>query len=103
MQLLRRLLAIDIKVLAPGMGILTEDPHAEVDRLIRHRLRREDKVRQALMRSANGATVQGLLPFAYDDVPKTLYEMAALSLQAHLEKLVEDGELLCVESRYSRI
>jgi len=100
---LRRLLAIDIKVLAPGHGHLIEDPHAEVDRLIRHRLRREDKVRQALLRSANGATVQSLLPFAYDDVPKTLYEMAALSLQAHLEKLVEDGELLCANGRYSRI
>lgn len=100
---LRRLLEIEIKVLAPGHGHLIHDPHAEVDRLIRHRLRREDKVRKAVNQASAATTVQSLLPFAYDDVPGTLYEMAALSLQAHLEKLVEDGELRCVDGQYFRV
>jgi glyoxylase-like metal-dependent hydrolase (beta-lactamase superfamily II) len=97
---LRRLLTLEIRALAPGHGHLIEEPHAEVDRLIRHRLRREEKVRQALLRTTEAATVQSLLPFVYDDVPKSLYEMAALSLRAHLEKLVEDGELHYVDGRY---
>jgi hypothetical protein len=41
-----------------------------------------------------------LLPSAYDDVSKSLYEWAALSLRAHLDKLVEDGELRCSDGRY---
>jgi glyoxylase-like metal-dependent hydrolase (beta-lactamase superfamily II) len=98
---LRRLLALDIRVLAPGHGYLIESPHAEVERLIQHRLRREDKVRQAVLRAGEPATIEMLLPRAYDDVPKVLHEMAALSLRAHLNKLMEDGEIRCSDGRYS--
>lgn len=41
-----------------------------------------------------------LLPYAYDDVSQVLHEMAALSVQAHLDKLVEDAELRCVAGCY---
>jgi glyoxylase-like metal-dependent hydrolase (beta-lactamase superfamily II) len=100
---LRRLLALDIRVLAPGHGHLIESPHAEVERLIQHRLRREDKVRQAVLRAGEPATIEMLLPRAYDDVPKVLHEMAALSLRAHLDKLMEDGEIRCSDGRYSSL
>lgn len=99
---LRRLLEIDIAVLAPGHGHLIDQPAAELNRLIQHRLRREDKVRQAVLQADAGVTVELLLPSAYDDVPNSLYKWAALSLQAHLEKLVEDGELRCTDGRYYR-
>ena len=100
LESLRRLLKVDIKVLAPGHGHLIEEPYAEIDRLIRHRLRREDKVRQAVLSTAAGVTVETLLPSAYDDVPSVLHKMAARSLQAHLDKLVEDGEIRCVNRQY---
>jgi glyoxylase-like metal-dependent hydrolase (beta-lactamase superfamily II) len=99
---LRDLLKVDLAVLAPGHGHLIEHPHDELNRLIEHRLRREDKVRQAVFRAGTDATVQTLLPSAYDDVSKSLYKWAALSLQAHLEKLVTDGELQCEAGRYRR-
>jgi glyoxylase-like metal-dependent hydrolase (beta-lactamase superfamily II) len=98
---LRRLLGIDIRVLAPGHGHLIDQPRDELNRLIQHRLRREDKVRQAVLRADAGVTVEMLLPSAYDDVSKSLYKWAALSLRAHLDKLVEDGELRCADGRYS--
>jgi glyoxylase-like metal-dependent hydrolase (beta-lactamase superfamily II) len=101
LQSLRRLLEVDMRVLAPGHGYLIDSPHAEVERLIQHRLRREDKVRQAVLQAAEPATIGMLLPRTYDDVPKALHKMAALSLQAHLEKLVEDGEIHCSDGRYS--
>jgi len=101
LESLRRLLELDIRVLAPGHGYLIESPHAEIERLIQHRLRREDKVRQAVLAAAEGATVPMLLPRAYDDVPQALHEMAAFSLRAHLDKLVEDGEIRCSAGRYS--
>jgi glyoxylase-like metal-dependent hydrolase (beta-lactamase superfamily II) len=100
LESLRRLRELDVKVLAPGHGHLMEQPYAEFDRLIRHRLRREDKVRQAVSRATAGVTIEALLPGAYDDVPKVLHEMAARSLQAHLDKLVDDGEIRCVNRQY---
>lgn len=102
LQSLRRLLELDIRVLAPGHGHLMDSPHAEVERLIQHRLRREDKVRQAVLRAGEPATIQMLLPSAYDDVPKVLHGVAALSLRAHLDKLVEDGEIHCSNGHYCR-
>jgi len=91
---LHRLLDLDIRTLAPGHGYLIHSPQAEVQRLIRHRLRREQKVRQAVLDAGKlGVTLETLLPNAYDDVPDVLYRMAARSLQAHLDKLVEDGDL----------
>jgi glyoxylase-like metal-dependent hydrolase (beta-lactamase superfamily II) len=98
---LHRLLDMDIRTLAPGHGYLIQSPHAEVERLIRHRLRREEKVRQAVLDAGTvGITLDALLPNAYDDVPNVLYRMAARSLQAHLNKLVEDDEIRCVAGSY---
>ena len=98
---LRSLLKIELAVLAPGHGHLIEHPQDELNRLIEHRLRREDKVRQAVLRAGTGVTVETLLPSAYDDVSRSLYEWAALSLQAHLDKLVADGELRFISGQYS--
>jgi len=98
---LRSLLKIELAVLAPGHGHLIEHPQDELNRLIEHRLRREDKVRQAVLRAGTGVTVETLLPSAYDDVSRSLYGWAALSLQAHLDKLVADGELQFVSGQYS--
>ena len=97
---LRHLLEFDLAVLAPGHGHLIDQPRDELNRLIQHRLRREDKVRQAVLRADGGVTVQMLLPYAYDDVSTSLYRMAALSLHAHLDKLVEDGELRLSNGMY---
>jgi NADPH2:quinone reductase len=91
---LRRLLALDIAVLAPGHGYLIDNPAAEVERLIQHRLSRENKVRQALRKAGGQATLEALLPVVYDDVSPSLYPIAARSLQAHLEKLIEDQEVI---------
>jgi glyoxylase-like metal-dependent hydrolase (beta-lactamase superfamily II) len=99
---LRNLLKVELAVLAPGHGHLIEQPHGELNRLIEHRLRREDRVRQAVLRAGTAATIEALLPSAYDDVSKSLYKWAALSLQAHLEKLVADGELRCDSGRYRK-
>ena len=98
---LRRLLDLDVEVLAPGHGYLIRSPRDEVERLIRHRLRREEKVRRAVLGAGKaGVTLETLLPSAYDDVPQVLYRMAARSLQAHLDKLVEDGAVYQVTGSY---
>jgi hypothetical protein len=69
--------------------------------LIRHRLAREDKVRKVLLEVGGNATLEMLLPRVYDDVSPALHPLAELSLLAHLQKLVEDGELKSVDERLS--
>ena len=91
---LRRLLTLDIAIVAPGHGYLIGNPAAETERLIQHRLARENKVRQMLRQAGGQATLEALLPRVYDDVSPAIHPLAARSLQAHLDKLVEDGELL---------
>ena len=103
LQSLRRLLELEIAVLGPGHGYLIHDPHAEAARLIEHRLRRESKVRQALLEAGGSAPLATLLPRVYNDVPQTLHPIAAKSLQAHLDKLVEDGDVSYVGGNYARV
>jgi len=103
LQSLRRLLELEIAVLAPGHGYLIHDAHAEAERLIEHRLRRESKVRQALLEAGGSAPLATLLPRVYNDVPQTLHPIAAKSLQAHLDKLVEDGDVRYVGESYTRV
>jgi glyoxylase-like metal-dependent hydrolase (beta-lactamase superfamily II) len=98
---LERLAELDIAILAPGHGYLIGNPGAELMRLVRHRLAREQKVRKALNEAGGTATLETLLPRVYDDVPAQVHGLARRSLFAHLEKMVEDGELACTEDRYS--
>lgn len=97
---LQRLLTLELSILAPGHGYLIGRPHAEAQRLIQHRLGRENKVRRGLVQVGGHATLETLLPLVYDDVPKSLYPMAARSLEAHLGKLMEEGEVRCQNGTY---
>ena len=76
----------------PAHGPVLDDPLALVEHYIRHRLAREDKVRAAVLEQGRWA-FPGILASVYADTPKKLWPFAALALEAHLQKLVEDGEL----------
>lgn len=77
--------------LAPGHGFLVARPQEVIDALIRHRLRREALVRDAL-RAHGPGRVADLVPAVYADVPAALHGLAGRSLLAHLLKLREDGQ-----------
>lgn len=90
LRTLRALLDEDIDWLAPGHGFLMAQPRQVVQGVIEHRLKREAKVLASL--DAHGpATLEQLLPHAYDDVDPQLLPVAARSLLAHLDKLRTDG------------
>ena len=72
------------------LGVPVDAPHDEARRLIAHRLKREQKVAAALAQRGP-ATVEELVPLAYDDVSPKLHPIAARSLHAHLIKLARDG------------
>ena len=90
LQSLRRLLTMPVATLAPGHGTLIPGAHAEIERVIAHRLQRESKLAGVLTRRGE-ATLDELLPEVYDDVPAALHRLARYSLLAHAIKLAEDG------------
>jgi glyoxylase-like metal-dependent hydrolase (beta-lactamase superfamily II) len=87
---LDKLLPIDIACFAPGHGRIIEEPHAEVRRLIEHRLTRERKVVDGLGK-VGPADMDALVRVVYDDVSDKLHPIAKNSLLAHLLKLEREG------------
>lgn len=88
---LNRLKMFDLEVLCPGHGPYVWDPAAKLDEYIAHRLDRERKLLNALATGAR--TRDELLDAAWDDVPEHLRRAAALTLEAHLEKLKAEDRL----------
>jgi len=97
MDSLQLLKQYPIKSLAPGHGHLIEQPMDYVNYLIQHRLKRERKVMDALIK--NGETsLNELTKVVYDDVDSSLHMIASISLWAHLLKLEKEGKALCLKS-----
>jgi glyoxylase-like metal-dependent hydrolase (beta-lactamase superfamily II) len=88
---LRRLRELDLEVLCPGHGPYVWDPHAKLDEYIEHRLDRERRLVAAL--EAGLRDRDELLDEVWADAPGELRPAAALTLEAHLEKLREEDRL----------
>jgi glyoxylase-like metal-dependent hydrolase (beta-lactamase superfamily II) len=88
---LRRLRQLDLEVLCPGHGPYVWEPHAKLDEYIDHRLDRERRLVAALEAGLRGR--DELLDEVWADAPDELRPAAALTLEAHLEKLREEGRL----------
>ncbi len=88
---LRRLRALDLDLLCPGHGPTVDDPAAKLDEYLAHREAREQRLLAAL--DAGLRTVDELLDRAWDGVPEPLRGAAAVTLEAHLDKLAAEGRL----------
>lgn len=100
---LERLARLDAAVALPAHGEPIEAPANLFRHYIAHRLLREGKVLAALEGVADrGATASELVSTAYDDAPPHVWPIAMISVEAHLEKLVEDGRAILRENRYHR-
>jgi glyoxylase-like metal-dependent hydrolase (beta-lactamase superfamily II) len=88
---LRRLRELDLEVLCPGHGPYVWDPRAKLDEYLEHRLERERRLLAALDAGLRGR--DELLDSAWSDAPKAVRPAAALTLEAHLGKLREEGRL----------
>lgn len=77
----------------PAHGPVLDEPAAVLDHYVAHRLAREDKIRRAVVEQGRRSFV-GILAAAYGDTPKRLWPIAGLSVEAHLRKLVAEGELV---------
>jgi glyoxylase-like metal-dependent hydrolase (beta-lactamase superfamily II) len=88
---LRRLRELDLEVLCPGHGPYVWAPRAKLDEYISHRLDREQRLLAALADGLRGT--DELLDRVWSDAPAELRPAAALTLEAHMEKLAEEGRL----------
>jgi glyoxylase-like metal-dependent hydrolase (beta-lactamase superfamily II) len=88
---LRKLQKLDLDALCPGHGPIVHDPQAKLAEYLEHRLDRERRLPEALERGLRSR--EDLLDYAWSDVPAGLRPAAALTLEAHLQKLAEEGGL----------
>ncbi len=91
MKSLRKLENLDLTVLYPGHGPEIHDPEAKIAEYLAHRQQREDRLVAALERGERSKA--GLLAGVWDDVPKELRMPAGIAMEAHLEKLADEGRL----------
>jgi len=91
MDSLALLQAEPIELIAPGHGPWITDPAAKLAEYVEHRQMRERRLLEAL---ATGQRSRAeLLTTVWDDIPIELLPMAALAMEAHLEKLEAEGRL----------
>jgi glyoxylase-like metal-dependent hydrolase (beta-lactamase superfamily II) len=91
MRSLERLQELDLEILYPGHGPEVHDPQAKIAEYIEHRLMRERRLVAALDRGERSKAA--LLAEVWDDVPAELRGPAAIAIEAHLEKLQDEGRL----------
>lgn len=101
LESLGQLEKMPFRYFAPGHGTLIHDPHAELRKLIEHRLGRERKVERALARMESG-TLEELVVDVYDDVDESMHRWACRTLLAHLEKLNREGRAQREGERWHR-
>ncbi len=85
------LAAEDLSLMAPGHGPWITDPAAKLAEYVEHRMMRERRLLDAL--GAGERSRAALLATAWDDVPPELLPMAAMAMEAHLEKLEAEARL----------
>ena len=75
----------NLRFLCGSHGAAIFDAKAKIESYIAHRLEREKKIIEAI---ENGATdVKDIVAQVYTDISPVLYQLAELSVQAHLEKI----------------
>jgi glyoxylase-like metal-dependent hydrolase (beta-lactamase superfamily II) len=91
MDSLALLQAQEIELIAPGHGPWVTDPAAKLAEYVEHRQMRERRLLAALEEGERSRA--DLLAKVWDDIPIELLPMAAMAMEAHLEKLEAEGRL----------
>lgn len=88
--------------LLPAHGPVITDGVAKLREYREHRLRREQKIAEALVARPE-ATAEELVPLAYADTPAPFWPLAVRSTMAHLAKLEREGRAVCDAQRRWRV
>ena len=88
---LRRLRHMGLSRLYPGHGPVIDDPAAALDRLLFHRLDRDESIRRAVRDGAR--TADEIVDAAYEKDVSDVRDLARLTVVAHLRKLAVGGDV----------
>jgi ribonuclease/clavin/mitogillin len=90
---LKRLLALDARILFPAHGPPLEDPATLLQYYLDHRMHRTQQVRQAA-KAREKFSAADLVGEIYSDLPRPFWPVAERQVLCHLQFLVSQGELL---------
>ena len=96
MASLERVKQLRPHTILPGHGARVDDAAALIDEYLVHRREREAQVIAAAKEYGAPVAPISLVPAIYAQYPKELWPYAAMSVQAHLDKLVKEGRALRV-------
>ena len=88
---LDRVAALGPSRVFPGHGPIIDQPAELIAAYIEHRREREEQILRAI--DAGAADVDSILPRVYPGLPEALEWPARVTIEAHLEKLREEGRL----------
>jgi len=88
---LQRMHSLEPACLLPGHGPADADPMGRLQMYIEHRLTRESQVMELL--SGGAWSIGDLVAGIYPDLAPALRPAAALTMQAHLDKLLAEGRI----------
>ena len=91
MDSLSLLQAQEIELIAPGHGPWVTEPAAQLAEYVEHRTMRERRLLATLEEGERSRAE--LLATVWNDIPMELLPMAAMAMEAHLEKLEGEGRL----------
>jgi glyoxylase-like metal-dependent hydrolase (beta-lactamase superfamily II) len=91
MDSLERVRRLRPRVIHPGHGPRVEDAMALIDEYVAHRRDREAQVERAVRERGGAVAPIDVVPDIYAAYPRELWPFAAMSVQAHLDKLVREG------------
>jgi glyoxylase-like metal-dependent hydrolase (beta-lactamase superfamily II) len=94
MASLERVRRLGPRVILPGHGPRVGDAMTLIDEYITHRRDREAQVLAALRARGVEIAADELVAEIYAEYPRELWPWAALSVQAHLDKLAREGVLV---------
>ena len=91
MESLERVRRLRPRVIHPGHGPRVDDAMALIDEYLVHRRDRESQVLRAVRERGGAVAPVDVVPEIYAAYPRELWPFAAMSVQAHLDKLVHEG------------
>jgi glyoxylase-like metal-dependent hydrolase (beta-lactamase superfamily II) len=83
--------AEEIDLICPGHGPWITEPEEKLAEYVEHRMMRERRLVAVLEQGERSRAV--LVATVWDDIPMELLPMAAMAMEAHLEKLEAEGRL----------
>ena len=86
---LRRLLSLDLEVIYPAHGPVIREPRRKIEEYLAHRALRDEQIRAELR--AGTERIPDMVAHIYSDVPTFLHGAAAMSVEAHLRHMQENG------------